>query len=178
MTAEAAVAGAHTIGPGYARTMAAYNAEMNRRVYAAAGRLSEAERRADRGAFWESIHGTLAHLLWADRVWLARFGVGEAPQVTIGESAGYGGGFAELGAARVEEDARILGWAAGLAEADLAGDLTWWSGAVGRELRKPRALLVMQIFNHQTHHRGQVHAMLTAAGERVGDTDLPFVLPD
>jgi uncharacterized damage-inducible protein DinB len=44
-------------------------------------------------------------------------------------------------------------------------------------MRKPKALCVMQVFNHQTHHRGQVHALLTRAGEDTGATDLPFVLP-
>ena len=166
------------IAPGYARTMAAYNAEMNRRVFRAAAELTDAERRAERGAFWDSIHGTLSHLLWADRLWLSRFGVGEAPGVPLGESAGYVAGFAEMRALRGEEDARIAAWAESLAPEDLEGELRWWSGAVGRELVKPKALCVMQIFNHQTHHRGQVHAMLTAAGEAVGDTDLPFVLPD
>ena len=63
------------ITPAYVQTMAAYNAEMNRRVYGAALRLPDAERRADRGAFWRSIHGTLCHLYWGDRVWLARFGL-------------------------------------------------------------------------------------------------------
>jgi uncharacterized damage-inducible protein DinB len=51
------------ITPAYIRTMAAYNAEMNRRLYGAAARLSDAERREPRGAFWGSIHGTLNHLL-------------------------------------------------------------------------------------------------------------------
>jgi uncharacterized damage-inducible protein DinB len=165
------------IEPAYARTMAAYNAEMNRRVYAAAARLTDVERRAERGAFWDSIHGTLAHVLWADRVWMARLGVGEPPGVPLGESPNYGGAFPELSERRRAEDAGIAAWADGIGVADLAGDLAWWSGAVGRDMAKPKALCVVQIFNHQTHHRGQVHAMLTAAGEAVGDTDLPFVLP-
>jgi uncharacterized damage-inducible protein DinB len=158
--------------------MAAYNAEMNRRVYAAAARLTDVERRAERGAFWDSIHGTLAHLLWADRVWMARFGVGAPPEGGLRESPGYGGSFAAMAAERVAEDARIEAWARLLEADDLRGDLIWWSGAVGREMVKAKALLVMHLFNQQTHHRGQVHAMLTAAGERVGDTDLPFVLPE
>ena len=58
------------ITPDYVRTMAAYNAEMNRRLYDAAGRLSDAERKQTRGAFWSSIHGTLNHLLWGDRIWI------------------------------------------------------------------------------------------------------------
>ncbi len=59
----------------------------------------------------------------------------------------------------------------------LAGDQTWYSGAAGRDFTRPRMLLVTHFFNHQTHHRGQAHAMLTAAGERTGDTDLQLVLP-
>jgi uncharacterized damage-inducible protein DinB len=165
-----------SVTPGYARTMAAYNAEMNRRFYAAAAGLGDAERRAGRGAFWSSIHGTLSHLLWADRIWMARFGVGAPPGVPLAESPEFGGAFEAMRARRVDEDAGIAAWAAALAPADLEGDLSWWSGAVGRDLVKPKALCVMQLFNHQTHHRGQVHAMLTAAGAATGDTDLPFVL--
>jgi uncharacterized damage-inducible protein DinB len=164
------------ITPGYARTMAAYNAEMNRRVYAAALRLPDAERRADRGAFWRSIHGTLNHLLWADRVWLARLGHGEPISVPIAESDRMIADFADLLAERQSLDAVIVAWAAAMTPSDLEGELTWWSGAAGREMTKPRALCVMQVFNHQTHHRGQAHALITRAGEATGATDLPFVL--
>jgi len=59
----------------------------------------------------------------------------------------------------------------------LAEDLTWFSGAANREVRAPLRLLVTHFFNHQTHHRGQVHAMLTAAGQETGDTDLFLVVP-
>lgn len=164
------------ITPEYVRTMAAYNAEMNRRMYAAADRLEDAARRADRGAFWGSIHGTLSHVLWADRVWLARFGVGEPPRTQIADSGELVEEFEALAAARREMDATIIDWADGLTQDELVGDLAWRSGAIGRDLVKPRALCVIQIFNHQTHHRGQVHAMLTALGETTGATDLPFVL--
>jgi uncharacterized damage-inducible protein DinB len=164
------------VTPAYVRTMAAYNSEMNRRVFAAAARLPDAERRADRGAFWRSLHGTLAHLLWADRGWMARLGAGEDPRVPIRESGGFVADFAELAGRRAEMDAAIEAWAARLTPADLEGDLTWRSGATGREMVRPRGLCVMQLFNHQTHHRGQVHALITRAGEATGDTDLPFVL--
>jgi uncharacterized damage-inducible protein DinB len=169
------IEGTTMITPDYARTMAAYNAEMNRRVYAAAERLPDAERRAERGAFWGSIHRTLSHLLWADQMWMSRFGVGGRPDARIADSGEYVEDFAELGAARREMDARIEAWAAALTPADLEGDLAWHSGAIGRDMVTPRALCVMHIFNHQTHHRGQVHALLTAAGEATGATDLPFV---
>ena len=57
----------------------------------------------------------------------------------------------------------------------LAGDLTWYSGAAQRSLTGPRWKLVVHFFNHQTHHRGQIHAMLTQAGAKPGDTDLPLM---
>jgi uncharacterized damage-inducible protein DinB len=164
------------ITPAYVRTMAAYNAELNRRVYGAALRLPDAERRADRGAFFGSIHGTLVHLFWADRTWLARFGLGEPPAVPVGESSRFVADFDDLWRRRQALDAAIVAWAADLDPATLDGDLVWWSGAMNREMKKPRALCLMQIFNHQTHHRGQVHALLTRAGETTGATDLPFVL--
>ena len=74
------------ISPDFIRTMAAYNAEMNRRIYAAAARLSDEERRAPRGAFWGSLHGTLAHLLWGDTMWMSRFAGWPKPQTRIKES--------------------------------------------------------------------------------------------
>lgn len=165
------------IGPAFAQTMAAYNAVMNARVYAAADTLTDTQRRQDRGAFWRSIHGTLAHVLWADRMWLSRFGVGERPSVGIAESAAWAPDWAALRAMRAAQDTTLTGWASGLTAADLAGELRWFSGALGREMTTPRALCVAHLFNHQTHHRGQAHALLTALGAVVGDTDLPFVLP-
>lgn len=160
----------------YAEAMAAYNTEMNRRIYGAALRLSDEQRRADKGLFWSSIHGTLNHIYWADRLWLSRFGHGEATDRAIRDSDKVHDDFDALWAARQDFDAEIEDWAKALEPSDFEGDLTWYSGAVGREMSKPRALCVMQIFNHQTHHRGQVHAVLTALGEKTGDTDLPFVL--
>src|SRR3954469_7307811 len=62
--------GPKMITPAYVRLMAQYNAEMNRRLYDAAAQLTDAERKADRGAFWKSIHGTLTHLLWGDTQWM------------------------------------------------------------------------------------------------------------
>jgi uncharacterized damage-inducible protein DinB len=165
-----------SIRPGFVRTMAAYNAEMNRRIYAAAARLSDADRRQPRGAFWGSIHGTLCHLLWGDQMWMSRFDGGPKPDVGIKDSAGMIGDFAELHRRRVEADERITAWAGRLSEAWLAEDQTWFSGAARKELHMPRSLLVTHFFNHQTHHRGQAHAMITAAGEQTGDTDLFLVI--
>ena len=165
-----------SVGPGYVRMMAAYNAEMNRRLYAAAGRLPEAERWRDRGAFWGSVQGTLAHLLWGDVQWMGRFDGWEKTARPLAESAGDPRGFDELRAARVAADGGIEEWAGRVSQGWLDGELVWWSGAAGRELRRPLAVLVPHFFNHQTHHRGQVHAMLTAAGEQTGDTDLMLLV--
>ncbi len=165
------------IAPEWVRMMAAYNAEMNRRLYAAAAGLPVDERRRDRGAFWGSIHNTLNHLLWGDRTWMARFAGWPKPAQTLRESTTLAADFSSLRAARAEADAAIEDWAATLDAAWLAGEMRWLSGAAQREVSRPRAMLVTHFFNHQTHHRGQVHAMLTAAGEKTGDTDLFLVLP-
>src|SRR5262245_60299554 len=161
----------------YVRTMAAYNAEMNRRLYAAASRLSDAERRQPRGAFWGSIHGTLTHLLWGDQQWMSRFDNWPRPNVVIKESAGLIDDFATLSAAREKADSGITRWAATVDDPWMAEDMVWFSGAAGREVRAPKGLLVTHFFNHQTHHRGQVHAMLTAVRQATGDTDLFLLIP-
>ena len=165
------------ITPGFVRTMAQYNAEMNRRWYAAAGRLSDAQRKAPGGAFWDSLHGTLCHILWADRQWMSRFSDWPKPAVGQKQSAGLFDDFSALRAARVQADADIGAWADGVTEDWLAQDLIWFSGSAQKELRRKRAPLVLHLFNHQTHHRGQAHALLSAFGVDTGDTDLPFVLP-
>jgi uncharacterized damage-inducible protein DinB len=164
--------------PALARTLAAYNAEMNRRLIRAAETLDDAQRRADHGAFFGSIHGTLCHLLWADRVWMHRFAGWERPAGGIRESPGLVSAWADYVAQRAEADAAIEAWAAGLDAAWLAQDLLWVSTVLGREMRRPRWLLLAHMFNHQTHHRGQAHALLTRAGARVEDTDLPWVIPE
>jgi len=165
------------ITPGYVRTMAAYSAEMNRRLYHAAAQLSEEERQRPRGAFWSSIHGTLCHILWGDRQWMSRFDNWPRPETPIKQSAEMIVDFGELRQAREKADGDIALWAHKVGERWLAEELTWFSGAANREMRMPKGLLVSHFFNHQTHHRGQAHAMLTAAGQQTGDTDLFLVVP-
>ncbi|AMJ63160.1 DinB family protein [Bosea sp. PAMC 26642] len=163
------------IDPAFVKTMARYNAWQNDNLYAAAASLSDEARRLERGAFFGSIHGTFCHLLWGDRMWLSRFTGTPKPLVPGSESARMIEGWSELLAERRATDALIGEWAATLSPDWLASDLTWFSGATQREMSKPVGLLVAHMFNHQTHHRGQVHAMLTAAGARPSDTDLMLV---
>jgi uncharacterized damage-inducible protein DinB len=160
------------IDKSFVTTMAAYNAWQNQSLYGAADTLTDAARRQDRGAFFGSIHATFCHLLWGDRMWLSRFAGTPKPSVPGSESARMIEPWGELAAERRATDALIGDWAAGLSPDWLAGDLTWVSGVSRRELTRPKTLLVAHFFNHQTHHRGQVHAMLTAAGAKPDDTDL------
>ena len=165
------------VTPEFVRTMARYNRWQNQSLYEAADSLGDEARREDRGAFFRSIHGTLSHLLWADTIWMSRFADWTKPDVGIPGSAEWAGGWSELSAGRRAADGRIVAWADAMDPARLSGELAWFSGAIGREVSKPLAFCITHFFNHQTHHRGQVHAMLTAAGARPGDTDL-FILPD
>ncbi len=160
----------------WCRLMAAYNSEMNRRLYAAAAGLDDATRRADGGAFFGSIQGTLCHLLWGDSTWMSRFAGWDKPPVPQRDSARWIDDFAALRQRRVAADARIEAWAAGLTPDWLAAPFRWFSGGAGREMSRPAWVLVAHFFNHQTHHRGQAHALLTRAGCATGDTDLAFIL--
>jgi len=165
------------ITPAYVQTMARYNAWQNHSLYTAAATLDDTAREADRGAFWGGIRQTLAHLMWGDLIWIARFDDGPGPEIG-GKDALQVYDWTWLYSERPRLDARIAGWAWMTDASDFEGDLTWFSGMLGHELTRPKALCVMQLFNHQTHHRGQVHAMLTAAGARPDDTDLQLLPED
>ncbi|HEY1934799.1 MAG TPA: DinB family protein [Acetobacteraceae bacterium] len=164
------------ITPAYVRTMARYNAEMNRRLYDAAAKLTDEQRKAGQGAFWGSIHGTLTHLVWGDSQWMSRFSDWPKPSVPIKQSATMIADFASLREQRATADADIIAWADRVDDAWIDQDLVWFSGAAQREMRRPRGFVVAHFFNHQTHHRGQVHALLTAHGVGTGDTDLMLIV--
>ena len=165
------------VTPEYCRSMARYNGWQNRQLKAAFAKLDDADLRVDRGAFFGSILATANHLLWADALWLARLTGVEGPGGGIAESPDYTSRREEWEIARFHVDASLLDWADRLRSIDLTGDLTWYSGAAGRDISKPRWLCIVHLFNHQTHHRGQIHAMLGAAGAEPPVTDLPF-MPD
>jgi uncharacterized damage-inducible protein DinB len=164
------------ITPTYLRTMTAYNAEMNGRLYAAASRLTDSERKADRGAFFKSIHGTLVHLLWGDQTWMSRFDAWPKPAMAARDSPSMIDDFTQLSEQRIKADKDMEDWAGRVSHEWLDETMTWFSDALQREMRLPRGFLVAHLLNHQTHHRGQVHAMLTACGQDTGDTDLFLVV--
>ena len=140
------------------QTLARYNALANRRLYEACNRLPDAERKKTRQAFFGSIHGTLNHLMVGDRIWLSRFSGEKVPFMNL-DTILYED-FGELREARKEEDSRIEAFAAGIDERFLKGTICYVNNE-GRTLEDPVELLVAHFFNHQTHHRGQVHDMFT-----------------
>jgi uncharacterized damage-inducible protein DinB len=150
--------------------LAAYNAWCNRRLYDAAEQLSDADYRADRGAFFKSLHGTLNHILVADRIWMRRFtGEGETPRRL---DAILFDDLPSLRQAREAEDARIAAYIDGLSEADLAGLLRYRLVTKPETVEQPLAPVLFHVFNHQTHHRGQAHCILTGLGRDAPSFDL------
>ena len=143
------------------RAMAAYNRWANRRLYAAVAALPDEDYRRPAGAYFNSLHGTLNHLLVTDRNWMARFeGTGEAQNKL---NAILFERLEDLRAAREREDERIIRHVAGLSAAELDADLEYATTS-GKPQRQPRWEAVVHFFNHQTHHRGQAHAVLTRLG--------------
>jgi len=161
--------------PKHAQTMADYNRWMNTKLYAACDRLTDEERKADRGAFFRSIHSTLNHLLWGDYMWMGRFTKGtplakDYPKGSIGVDL-YDN-WETLKAARTAMDEDILAWTASLDADWLSRDFSWYSGLTQSTRARPAWLLVAHLFNHQTHHRGQVTTLLSQVGIDPGETDL------
>ena len=143
------------------RAMAAYNRWANRRLYAAAAALPDEDYRRPAGAYFGGLHGTLNHLLATDRNWMARFeNTGEAQHKL---NAILFERLEDLRAAREREDERIVDHVAGLSAAELDADLEYATTS-GKPQRQPRWEAMVHFFNHQTHHRGQAHAILTRLG--------------
>ena len=147
------------------RQCAAYNRGANERLYAACARLDDDQRRRHLGSFFGSIHATLNHIMLGDRIWMARFAGGTVP--STGLDAILYDDFAALAEARVEQDAEIERFFAGLDAAFLDRSIAYVNNE-GRRFSDPVTVLAPHFFNHQTHHRGQVHAMLTRFDRALG----------
>lgn len=158
--------------------MARYNCWQNQSLYREADALGDEERRKDRGAFFGSIHRTFSHLIWGDMMWMHRFTGSPTPEnLDISESGQLVTDWQDLKSRRTDMDAQFFKWADEVDEDIGEGDLTWYSGLLKADLSKPRGMLIAHMFNHQTHHRGQIHAMITMAGGEPDGTDLGF-MPD
>lgn len=149
---------------------AAYNKWANGRLYDAASELPADEFERNMGAFFKSMMGTLNHLLSADRIWMKRFtGQGDAPTTL---DAILFRDPAKLRAAREAEDARIQNWVGSLKPKDLSGRFTFTTITDMRTISQRLAPALDHFFNHQTHHRGQAHMILTALGRPAVTLDL------
>lgn len=141
--------------------MARYNAWANARLYAAARSLPDESYRKSVGAFFGSLHGTLNHLLVTDRIWMRRFtGEGDHPARL---NAIMFDDLPSLEVARKAEDGRIVRYVDGLTEEGIGKDFSY-STTKGVPQRYPLRDLLAHLFNHQTHHRGQAHTILTVLG--------------
>ncbi len=164
------------ITPSYVATLAAHSRWVNDGIFAGCDQLSDADRKKDCGAFFKSIHGTLNHILWANQMWMHRLAETPAPiAAAIPGSLNQYESYDDLKREREVLDDVIRDWAADLDQSALEGNLTWYSGSSGREMTHPRWILITHLFNHQIHHRGQVHCLLTQFGVETPVTDLPMM---
>ena len=155
---------------------AAYNGWANRKLYETTAHLSDEDYRKDCAVAFTSMHGTLNHLLVADWIWMDRFQArADAPtqlnailHVTL----------ADLLAARRDMDDRIIDYANGLSEGDLASEFTYTPITIPEPVTQKLAPALAHFFNHQTHHRGQAHAMLTRLAGNAPSLDLIYYQRD
>jgi uncharacterized damage-inducible protein DinB len=157
------------------RRMARYNRWANRRLYAACAALPAAEYHKPRPAFFGSIHGTLNHLLIGDRIWVARIEGRPNPKVRLDDQPCPS--LETLEVERAAEDERMIRLVDGYPD----------DAAVGRSVRyrmitQPDEvemslhLCWLNLFNHETHHRGQVHDQLSQTRVAPPPLDLVFYL--
>lgn len=151
------------------RMMAGYNRWMNEKLYAACAQLSDEQRKRDVKAFFRSVHGTLNHLLLTDRGWLARFNATPWPFASLNQEL-YAD-FDELRGERAKTDREIEEFAAGMSAARLAAPFSYRNSA-GQKFTHALAPALIHLFNHQTHHRGQVTTLLSQFGIDPGVTDV------
>ncbi|MCW5749202.1 MAG: damage-inducible protein DinB, partial [Alphaproteobacteria bacterium] len=143
------------------RQYARYNTLANGRLYGACAEVDDAVRKRDVGAFFGSLHGTLNHLLLGDRIWMARFAGETVP--STGLDAILFEDFTVLSAERREMDARIERFFATPPDGFWRRPLRYVNNE-GRVFEDAPPLIVPHFFNHQTHHRGQAHALLSLLG--------------
>ncbi len=155
----------------YCLTMARYNQWMNQKLYGICEDISDEQRREDRGAFFKSIHGTLNHLLVADRIWMGRFL--DQPFAAQLNQELYSD-FADLQQARQQTDQAMLDWVTALSPDWLEQPFSY-TNSFGQAMTRPAWLLLAHLFNHQTHHRGQLTTVLSQLGYDPGVSDLPYL---
>jgi uncharacterized damage-inducible protein DinB len=156
--------------------LARYNTLANQKIYEACAQLSDRELKQVRPAFFNSIYGTLNHILVGDRIWMTRFQGGEIS--STGLDAILSENFLELQEERVRADQQIEAFFRALDTTFLNPSICYWNNA-GNLHADPVKLLISHFFNHQTHHRGQVHDLLSQTTVSPPSLDMHRVLrPD
>lgn len=153
--------------------MAEYNQWMNDKLYGLCSMIPDEQRRQNAGAYFRSIHGTLNHLLHVDLLWMGRFIGRELTNAVIGEDIHES--FEDLRSMRADMDTDIVTWSGRLTPEWLKAPFTYTSAVDGRLRTLPAWVLVTQMFNHQTHHRGQLTTLLNQLGFDHGTTDIPWM---
>jgi uncharacterized damage-inducible protein DinB len=156
------------------QTLCRYNHWMNEKLYAVCATMPDELRKENKGAFFGSMHGTLNHLLLADRIWLGRF-TGEAFKARSLDEELYSD-FAMLRQERAKTDAAIGAWLDALSEEELAAPFTYTMMTNPQQITQPLWQAALHLFNHQTHHRGQITTLMEQAGYDSGITDLLWML--
>jgi uncharacterized damage-inducible protein DinB len=166
--------------------LASYNASMNAKLYAAAATLPKEVLIADRGAFFGSILGTLNHIVAGDTIWLRRFmahpsdlsSLKAMVEISAPSSLAhvYSDNLDTLLEHRLRLDAIIEALAAEVSDSDLAQPLLYRNSR--GDAQKTFGSLLLHLFNHQTHHRGQASTLLSQSNVDLGVTDLLEWIPD
>ncbi|AFZ34015.1 DinB family protein [Stanieria cyanosphaera PCC 7437] len=157
----------------YYETMAQYNQWMNQKLYQICADIPDSKRKENLGAFFKSIHGTLNHLLYGDLAWMGRF-LGKPFTITKTSEELYSD-FEQLRQKREETDLQIIEWSKNLQPQWLEQPFKYTSNVDHQTRILPTWLLVTHMFNHQTHHRGQLTTLLSQFGYNPGITDLPWL---
>lgn len=157
----------------YYQLMAEYNHWMNQKIYSVCAEIPDEKRKQDLGAFFQSIHGTLNHLLYGDKAWMGRFTNNPFSVKIIGQQL-YAD-FDDLRRERENTDLQILEWVKNLDSNWLNQPNEYVSNVDHQQYILPTWVLVTHMFNHQTHHRGQVTTLIKQLGYEPGVTDIPWL---
>ncbi|ADZ89572.1 DinB family protein [Marinomonas mediterranea] len=158
----------------YCQRLSRYNALINEQLFAACAQLPDKERKADCQLYFKSIHSTLNHILYGDIAWISRF-IGDDSKIPELGRELYGD-YDALRDARFRWDREIKKWSDQIDEAWLAGEFSFISKVDNLKRSKPAWLLVTHMFNHSTHHRGQITSILSQRGIDYGTMDIHLLL--
>lgn len=154
-------------------TMADHNRWMNERLYAVCKRMRDEERRRNLGAFFGSVHGTFNHLLLVERLWLGR--ISSTPPAIESLDQELYADFDTLAKEHARADAELTGFIDSLEPANLAGRIPYTSFVKKTAVSLPLGVILIHLFHHQTHHRGQITSLISRLGYEYGDTDLIYM---